>query len=578
MRLRKIGVKNFRAIRDVSLTPAPCTVLVGENASGKSTILHAIRLLLDTDARRLVTELTEDDLNHEARKAGESTLTIEVEIGEIEKHAELQAAFMTTISTEATEQYVTLRGTFGPEDPSDKSSPTVWRAVVMPPMGSKADPVQLTARMARMLPLYHLDAVRDPARETRTSGRSLLGRLLQDVSLEDIANNLRAAVINVNTQLGASSELTAMASALTNLVKPHTPGNTANLRFVLTQEDINSVVKGLRLVMQEPGGALDLARQATGLQNLVLVALFRHLITLGGVQFPILSFEEPEGHLHPHGQRRLSQDLFSLPGPTLMTTHSPIIVERAPLSSIVRLARRASGITPHQSAQPSKSEQMDFAQFIRAGRAESIFARSVIAVEGESEFIALPAFASALGIDLDQEGVYVVRCDSNTFYATVQRALGAAALNIPVVVVYDVDALKHNDQLLDAAINGGATAPALAAAKGQDVTVKRAALDALGWIPADENFEDEVCRCGYDGSAFDVIKDEGVDGGFSKFMTDRGLSRDGAAAAAYIVESRYKSRLKIALARSVAVKVPTMKKVPPCFELALKRAVALAAI
>src|SRR5690242_19860785 len=112
MRLRRIGVKNFRVIRDVALTPAPCTVLVGENATGKSTILHALRLLLDTEARRLTAELTEEDLNHEARKAGENTLSVEVEIGEVEKHPELQAAFMTAISTDGTEQYVTLRGTF----------------------------------------------------------------------------------------------------------------------------------------------------------------------------------------------------------------------------------------------------------------------------------------------------------------------------------------------------------------------------------------------------------------------------------------------------------------------------------
>lgn len=573
MRIRQITVKNFRAIRHVSLKPAACTVLVGENATGKTSILHALRLLLDTDARRLVAELTEDDLNHEARKAGERTLSIEIEVGEVERHPELQAAFMTSVATDGTEQYFTLRGSFGPEEPTDKASPVVWRALVLPPDASKADPVPFTARMAQMLPLYHLDAVRDAARETRASGRSLLGRLLQDISLDDIADKLRTAVVNVNTQLGASKALTAMASALTNLIRPHTPGSHGDLRFVLTQEDIDSVLKGLRLVVHEPGGSLDIARQATGLQNLVLVALFRHLVTLTGVGFPILSFEEPEGHLHPHGQRRLAQELVALPGPTLMTTHSPIVVEKVPLASVIRLARGTSGVSSYQCAAPSRQEQTDFAQFIRAGRAEALFARSVIAVEGESECIALPAFARLLGLDLDRDGVYVVRCESNTFVATVQRALGAKALHIPVVVTYDLDALERNDDLLNTAIKGGALEATVSAAKGQPVHIKRAALDALGWIAVTENFEEEVCSNGYGDVAVGVIDAEGFGGGFDKFVSTNGLSRDGTAAGKYIPKH---SRLKISLARAVASNAATVRRVPSCFEVALTRAVALA--
>ncbi len=44
--LEKVGFKNFLALRDVELTLEPLTVIVGPNASGKSSILEGIRRML----------------------------------------------------------------------------------------------------------------------------------------------------------------------------------------------------------------------------------------------------------------------------------------------------------------------------------------------------------------------------------------------------------------------------------------------------------------------------------------------------------------------------------------------------
>ena len=43
--LEKVHIKNFLSLRDVELPLKPLTVLVGPNASGKSNILNALRLL-----------------------------------------------------------------------------------------------------------------------------------------------------------------------------------------------------------------------------------------------------------------------------------------------------------------------------------------------------------------------------------------------------------------------------------------------------------------------------------------------------------------------------------------------------
>ena len=52
--LEKVHIKNFLSLRDVELPLKPLTVLVGPNASGKSNILNALRLLNENDERRRI--------------------------------------------------------------------------------------------------------------------------------------------------------------------------------------------------------------------------------------------------------------------------------------------------------------------------------------------------------------------------------------------------------------------------------------------------------------------------------------------------------------------------------------------
>lgn len=574
MRIRKISVENFRALRNLEVRPSAYTVVVGENAAGKTSLVHALRLLFDVEARHLVADLTDDDINHDAARAGATGFAVAVEIGELQHHAELRAAFDRSIATEGTEQYVTIAGGYY-ADPGDPGANREWHAFVLPPPGTQAEKVPFTPRMARLLPLYYLDAVRDAARETRPTGRGLLGRLLDEVSLDDVAAKLTAAVATVNAHLLTSVDLGKLATDLTALVKPHVFGAAGKLQFALAAEDLESIMQALRLLLQTGGGSMDLGRHATGIQNLVLIALFRHLVQRATNVFPMLVCEEPESHLHPAAQRRIALDLASLMGPTIVTTHSTVIIERTDPGAIVRLAQRATGITAHQWTTPGVRERTDFAQFVRSGRADAVFARALILVEGESEAIALPAFAAVLGLDLDRDGVSIVRADGNAF-GFMLRALGPAALNIPVVVTYDTDSLANANQVLLAARDAGLiTEQAASTARKGTPAQKRALLDPLGWIPADPNFEGVVCGAGYDATALATVTAEGATASFANFLQQNGLQQDATGLASYLV-SKPGEWLKIPFARAVRAAAPTIGRVPECYENALRAAVRLA--
>lgn len=60
MRLEHAQIRNFKAIRDLSLSfvtasrePRPLTLLLGDNGSGKTTALQAIALVLSLASRRI---------------------------------------------------------------------------------------------------------------------------------------------------------------------------------------------------------------------------------------------------------------------------------------------------------------------------------------------------------------------------------------------------------------------------------------------------------------------------------------------------------------------------------------------
>lgn len=52
MRIRRVDIRGFRGVRELSLAPGPRTVILGPNNAGKSTILEALDLLLHSGRGR----------------------------------------------------------------------------------------------------------------------------------------------------------------------------------------------------------------------------------------------------------------------------------------------------------------------------------------------------------------------------------------------------------------------------------------------------------------------------------------------------------------------------------------------
>ncbi len=578
MKIRKIRIRNFRNLRNIEVYPAHTTILVGENNIGKSNLLHALRLLLDPGAKRLESEISEDDINDVARSKGENNFAITIEIGNLQDHQMLEAIFMERIAKEGSETYVTIEGKYE----LDEDGIYNWKVQVLPPEGRHNEAVPFSFRMARSIPLYFLDAVRDAKIEMRATGRGALSKLLSDVDLEDVEEDVIKSIQEANKAISGNQDIANLAMGITDLLSAHIPGGQGDASMSVASEDPAQLVKGLRLNLkcQSDYRAYDMDRHGTGLQNLVLIAMFRHRISTAGENQPILAVEEPEAHLHPQAQRCLFSDLDKIDGPVLLTTHSSAIVELSDPLGIIRLTRnKQNQVTAHQldSSKIDESDLKLLARMMRSGRADAFFARTIIVVEGQSEGIALPAFAEQIGANLDRDGISVVPAEGNSF-SYILHACNEDHFSIPTVVTFDTDALQSSNNLLNEAYKAGSINEQVRnAGKNGSAEDRQRTLEEIGWIPVIPNFEEEIARSGYLPLILQVIDEAEFTNSLEVFLTNKSLKKDAHGVSKFIKESKWPGRsLKVPIARAVANEVENIRGIPDCFAMAISRAVSLA--
>lgn len=176
----------------------------------------------------------------------------------------------------------------------------------------------------------------------------------------------------------------------------------------------------------------------------------------------ILGLDEPEIHQHPYRQRaliksvqkiinnvnqefaELLKELFGIDGflgQLFVVTHSPNILLNE-YKEIVRLhnqngvVKATSGININFDPKIHKHLVRSFT-YIK----EAMFSESVILVEGDTEFGAVPVFASRMGYDIDEEGIGVIKLDGAD---SVKRCLQLyRAFEIPVSAIIDKDKQEY---------------------------------------------------------------------------------------------------------------------------------------
>ncbi|TIP26216.1 MAG: DUF2813 domain-containing protein [Mesorhizobium sp.] len=459
MRIVQIKISNFRGIRSCELLLPKHAVLIGDNNVGKSTLLEAVDLCLGPDRLSRQPPVDEHDFHlgsylsskpaapvtaepAEAGPAAAEEVAAEpaAEAGAAVPEGGLQAAnpmievevTITDLSEEQQDHFgeqiewwdtgtnalytgdaagldgataspairVTFQG-FYDEEEDDFAGSTVYTRSI----DEDEKPTPFSKRDKQKCGFLYLRTLRTGSRALSLERGSLLDIILRLKEIrprmwEDTIKSLKALDVAADPELGVSGILESVNKALKKYV-PREWGANPHLRVsTLTREHLRKVITAF-IATGDGKHAAPFYRQGTGTINMLVLALLSQIAE--DKQNVIFAMEEVETAIPPYAQKRIVHELRKLSAQSLLTSHSPYVLEEFDIDETVILSRTADGVLSKATVQlPDSVKLKRYRQEFRQRFCEGLLAGRVLIVEGATEASSYPAAARRLA-ELDDK-------------------------------------------------------------------------------------------------------------------------------------------------------------------------------
>ncbi|MCC7553951.1 MAG: AAA family ATPase [Methanobacteriaceae archaeon] len=429
MYLEKINIKNFRLIKDLTLTfQQGVNILIGENNVGKTTIIDALRICLGYKDQKKDIYITKDDF-HICSENPEKLNDIEFLLSFKTKNDDEQGCFMELYNQTSNSFDLNYKFTLKKKHNMEFVSSKRW--------GGEKEDQHIPSDVFDLFHHVYLGALRDAKRYLKPGKNNQIGNFFSKVELGEEFEKEKM-INSLNETIKDEDIFKFIKEAKEKHIDTHLneitfDNNNININFEFLPQNFDDFVKNFKTILPILNSKqyLELYQNGLGYNNLIYISILlgdlKELNKFHECLYIALLIEEPEAHLHPQLQNlffeyinKLNEEINSDENQSFqifISSHSPTLTSKARLDSLITLQNNGNDILPVSLKESNLSNiNKDYLyKFLDVTKSQLFFAKSVILVEGPTEQILIPAFAKFLKKDLEKHGVEVVNVNGVAF-------------------------------------------------------------------------------------------------------------------------------------------------------------------
>ena len=412
--------------------------LIGENDSGKSAVIDALKLVLLTQSNDYVRP-SEEDFYFDSNNEYVNEFKIECVLSEFESNEAKNFIEYLEFTRDDEGLHYSMRLFYRAW--KEKNRIFTDLRVNDPDEG-----IALDSRAKELLKTVYLRPLRDAEREMHSGRNSRLSQILmshkvfQDRENHALIQILKKANRDIETYFTQQEGQEILHIIRENLTEFHDKTLNGDASLTASDVQLKAILESLSLNAPEIHPGL-------GELNLVFIAAELLLLKqddMGGLKLALI--EELEAHLHPQAQLRLisylQKEYDKSGAQIIISTHSTILASKINLKNIVLLKGGCGYDLSEGNTGLEKGDYLFLQRFLDATKANLFFAKGIIMVEGDAENLLIPVIAEVIGYPLERYGVSVVNVGSTAFlrYSRIFiRGDQKHTIDVPVSVVTDCD-------------------------------------------------------------------------------------------------------------------------------------------